>query len=470
MKLVFSKPAKGAVFFWSATLLLFLGFYCNFWGVAESGWFNDHQIAMQSFIVGRMVLSRQEGVFSRGGLTGIGSPDASLPDIENADYRFQYRAYLENLPFGNFSVYKSQIGGQGMLFSILDAALPFPPENRLTLCLALTSLLSAFLLASVVQWFYREFSSLVALPVLLSALASQWLTVFGRNLWWSLWAFYLPMAMVMWFFFRRRGSGGNGLRPFGLVVFIGILIKCVFNGYEYITTTLIMMTIPLIYYSAVERKGWRRFLGGLLVAVGASLTAILLSMAVLCVQIASVEGSLQKGVDHIVYSFQRRSYADPQAFPADYAASLNADTAGVVATYLKGVYFDLNNYLPVPDGFASRYLFRVRYAYLILLFGAASVLLYAVQRRRRREVEGGEQALILATWASILAPLSWFVIFRAHSFIHTHMNFIVWQMPFTLFGFALCGAAVRILCQSRTARGRQEKGLPGQVEGAFPRS
>ena len=38
--------------------------------------------------------------------------------------------------------------------------------------------------------------------------------------------------------------------------------------------------------------------------------------------------------------------------------------------------------------------------------------------------------LVLATWFSILAPFSWYIIFKAHSFIHMHMNFIVWQMPF----------------------------------------
>lgn len=52
------------------------------------------------------------------------------------------------------------------------------------------------------------------------------------------------------------------------------------------------------------------------------------------------------------------------------------------------------------------------------------------------------RALILTTWFSIFAPLSWFVIFKAHSYIHTHMSFLLWQMPFTLFGFAVIGAAI----------------------------
>jgi len=51
-------------------------------------------------------------------------------------------------------------------------------------------------------------------------------------------------------------------------------------------------------------------------------------------------------------------------------------------------------------------------------------------------------ALLGATWFSVVAPLSCLFLFRAHSYRHEHMNFILWQMPFTLFGFAICGLLV----------------------------
>ncbi len=445
MKVVISDSGKAALFFCCSVLVLFLGFFTDAWRVAEPDWFNSHQIAMQSFIVGRMVLSRQEGLLSKGGLTGIGGPTANPPDIENANYRYQYQAYLETLPFESFSTYKSQIGGQGMLFGILDGLLPFPPGIKLTLFLAFTALLSALLLASVTQWFLREFSFPVAFLVLLSAVASQWLTVFGRNLWWSLWAFFLPMAMVMGLFSLRTRNGRTSIWKFSLLVFTGVFLKCFFNGYEYLTTTLVMMMIPFLYHSIAEKADWRKVFRESLAAVCASLLAILLSMAILCFQIASVEGSVQKGIDHIVFSLQRRSYADAQDFPADYAESLNADTGAVITTYLKGVFFDFNNYLPAPSEFVSRYIYPVRYISLILLFAVFSILLLFLQRRKPQEGRRSDLALLLAAWTSILAPLSWFVIFRAHSFIHTHMNFIVWQMPFTLFGFAVCGTTLRNL-------------------------
>ena len=68
----------------------------------------------------------------------------------------------------------------------------------------LTALLSAIALAAIIGWFYDEFGGRVAIFVVGSAVLSQWLTVFGKNLWWSLWAFYLPMIVVLYFLKRHK--------------------------------------------------------------------------------------------------------------------------------------------------------------------------------------------------------------------------------------------------------------------------
>jgi hypothetical protein len=54
-------------------------------------------------------------------------------------------------------------------------------------------------------------------------------------------------------------------------------------------------------------------------------------------------------------------------------------------------------------------------------------------------------ALVGATWFSILAPLSWFVIFKAHAYVHPHMDYIAWHMPFVLFGAAVLGLAGKVV-------------------------
>ena len=337
----------------------------------------------------------------------------------------------------------SQPAGQGMLFSLLDRFIPLSPQIKLWAFYVLTALLSAIALAAIVRWFYDAFSGWVALCVVGSAVLSQWLTVFGKNLWWSLWAFYLPMIVVMCLLKRHRAPANRQFIKFGVLIFISVSIKCFINGFEYITTTLLMMITPCIYYAVLDK--WNRPQGvkwTLAAGLGSGI-AIFLSLLMLCFQIGATKSGFMDGVDHVIWSFGKRTYGEVQDYPPIYAASLHAGTLGVVITYMNGVFFDLNNYLPNINAFISNFLFKIRYVYLIVLFIAMSVLLFL--RSREMAAERGQQhiALIWTTWFSILAPLSWYIIFKAHSYIHTHMSFLLWQMPFTLFGFAVLGAAMK---------------------------
>ena len=151
-------------------------------------------------------------------------------------------------------------------------------------------------------------------------------------------------------------------------------------------------------------------------------------------------------MNYIVYSFEKRTYANPHNFPPVYTPSLESNTTQVIVKYINGTFIDVNKYLPSSIPFISRHLLKVYYSKLILLFLIMSGLLYFLRNRVYNENEKRKYlALIFATWFSILAPLSWFIVFKAHSYIHTHMNFIVWQMPFVFFGFAVCGLVVKIL-------------------------
>ena len=425
---------------WSISIvLIFLGFFGNSWRVADQNWFANHQKDTESHIMGRMVKSRQDGILSAGGLNGWGTAiknDAEwIPSIERGP---QYNAYLYELSFENYSTYKSQPGGQGMVFSLLDRLIPLSPTFKFWMFYVLTSLLSAVALTYIIYWFYNEFGGLVSIFVLSSVVLSQWLTVFGRNLWWCIWAFYLPMIVVMKYLQSNRDIKNRQFVKFGVLIFIAVSVKCFINGYEYITTTLLMMMTPFIFYATIDRWNKRRFIKGTLAAVIGSGLAIFLSMIMLCFQIGAVKGGFMDGVEHVIWSFGKRTYGNAEDFPPVYAASLEAGAYGVVITYINGIFFDLNNYISISNTFISNYLFKIRYYYLIVLFAFASILLYC--RNQKLDVSNPKViALIIATWFSISAPLSWFIIFKAHSYIHTHMSFLLWQMPFTLFGFAVIG-------------------------------
>lgn len=429
---------------WALSIgLLFFGFLFNLWRVAEQQWFDTHQRDTESLIIGRMVKSRQDGIFSSGGLTGAGITTNIQQDwISSNQIDNQYSAYLNRGSFDKFSPYMSQPGGQGIIFSLFDRRIPLSPQIKLWSFYVLTALLSAIALTAIVGWFYEEFGGWVAMFVIGSAVLSQWLTVFGKNLWWSLWAFYLPMIVIMSLLKRHRVPSDRQFIKFGILIFISVFVKCFINGFEYITTTLVMMVTPCIYYAVLDRWSRHQCIKWTLAAIGGSSVAIFLSLTLLCFQIGAAKQGFMDGVAHVIYSFGKRTHGEAQGFPEVYAASLDAGTIWVIVTYVNGIFFDLNNYLSNTNDFVSNFLLKIRYAYLIVLFIVMSVLLFLRDQKIMTNRRQQDIALIWTTWFSILAPLSWYVIFKAHSYIHTHMSFLLWQMPFTFFGFAVFGCAV----------------------------
>jgi hypothetical protein len=456
-----AKPRK-IIFGSISTILLFVGFYFFGQHLALQQGLPNFQRDTESLVIGRMVKSRQDGLFSAGGLTGAGIQNNIHVDwISSEDVKNQYSAYLNRFAFTEYSPYMSQIGGQALVFSTLDKILPFLPQTKLEVFYIITSFFSAIALTAIILWFYAEFGLLVATFVLFSFTLSPWLIILGRNLWWSIWAFYLPMIAVMGFLRYKKVPDNHHFMKLGALVFITVLIKCFINGYEFITTTLIMMVTPFIYYGILEKLNARKLLKQIFIAILGSALAISLSLAVLSFQIASLNGeSVIDGINHITESYQKRTHGDAQNFSAAYASSLNARTTDVILKYVEDSFIDINKYIPVSNSFISMYILKIRYLYLILLFLATStlVLLQKTSRITRNE-KRKSIALVITTWFSVLAPLSWYIIFKAHAFVHTHLDNIVWQMPFIFFGFAVCGLAFKGVFSTQTGLKSEPVGI-----------
>lgn len=420
-----------------SVLVLFLGIAFNFWGIASQKWLAGFQKETESLVLGRILETRQSGPWSQGGLLGW-----ILVDLDPRDYgyKWQYRAFAEGLPSHGYVPYLTHPGGQAFLLSMIDRAVSVPAAQRLALYTGLTALLSAAALAAIVVWFELTHGLTVSLFVLASMVFAQWLIAFGRNLFWSLWAFYLPLLAVSYWLHRHRSSPRASSLGLGGIVFLAVWAKCLFTGFEYLTTALLMIFVPVVYYSLVDSWGRARTLRTATILAAAAALGVLLSAGLLVVQIQAVEGTLVDGIEHIVFSLRKRSFGNPAGLPPEYAPSLQDPLLGVLLEYFKGRFVDLNLLWPAPHPFLARYVFKVRYAYLMGAFLLASVLLWRGARAAPRRPR---IALLATTWFAILPPLSWFILFKAHSSIHTHLNYIVWQMPFTFFGFAMIGWVAR---------------------------
>lgn len=441
------------------------GFREDAWGVTRPGWFERFQLGTECHVLGRLVKSRQDGLLSAAGLLGVGTAgldaqaerprygvrfrradlatgihmrgEGDWPGAEQMDEQFE--AYRDGRGFEIYSPYLSQSGGQGWLFGVLDAALPLGSDTRLSIFYGLTSVLSAAALTAIVLWLSAELSVGVAAWVALTALLSQWLIGFGGKLWWSTWAFYVPFLVLL----RheravRPGLGGNAAAF--AAAYLAVLAKCLANGFEYITTALVMMAVPSVYYAVRDDAGVRAWLSRVACLAVAAVAAVATSLGLLVAQLAALRGSFRFGLRHVAFSLAVRTDGALEDFPPAYAASLGASHWSVLLTYLRAAYFDFRGRWPALDARVPEPMLAPSYGQLLVVFVAASALLAWLVRGDARDGRR-HQALLAATWFSLLAPLSWLVVFKAHSYEHTHMNAVVWQMPFSLFGFAVCGAA-----------------------------
>jgi hypothetical protein len=158
-------------------------------------------------------------------------------------------------------------------------------------------------------------------------------------------------------------------------------------------------------------------------------------LVVLGLQIVASEGSISNAYTYILNRFTSHVTGNYEYFTNQVLPVKKISIMEVLPKYLL---------MPAIDLHFQTLLVHILYWHLILIFAIFTFVFMLKHRIQHNhlQLEPKALALIASTWYSILAPTSWFVIFRAHSFIQPHIDTMGWQMPFTLLGFALCGFIV----------------------------
>ena len=426
-----SSNLKIILLFLFSAILLFLGFDRNLLRLVPAAAFASFDKGSESLVIGRLVWTQQHGFFADGALLGTG--DAPSAIIGDAEFDNQYQIYLNDGEFETYTIYKSQSGGQAWFFSLLDTVSPLSSSTNLRLFHAFTALLTAATLSALVVWFYLQFGWAAALAVLVSSIFSQWLTLYGRNLFYSVWDYFLPMVVVL--FLLDRESRGRILheRDLYLIVTGLIFLKGFISGYDFLLTPMGMVATALVYYAIKDKWGWMRFtrrilMTGLFCAIGT-----IASFLILATQIGAVTGNISDGLLHILNTMGRRTFGTP----LDPSQS-NFFAAGQEASLLP-VIQAVTNKAAIVAG--------VRFTHIFILFAVVTVLCLLVLWIRRGKLgdTSTARALLATMWISFASPLAWLVIFKAHAYYHPFTTPIIWHMPTMFFGYALIGLFVNLL-------------------------
>ena len=379
-----------------------------------------YDVVSESLIIGRLMESERSGIGSHSGLTGMLSDHSDDDDyMRNSFLQFELLKHPEKRNrYTGYTTYDSQPGGQGMIFSIFHTLSPHNLGDDILLMKNIALFINSCIFTIFIGWCKRNFGILPSLFVLSGIVASSWIWIFSDSLWWCLWAFYVPFLSMLSALEKNIPSG-----KLLLFVYLSIVIKCFFNGFEYISTTLLSVYVPVVFYFVKQRRSFIQFLAFSIKSALAMLLGVFTIMGLLVYQIASIKGSLTAGINHILLSYQTRT--------ADITVSGKVTELtdnmylGVLMKYLSGNAF---SWLPAEIPFLAP----------IMLFFIAGILLFRTHKE-----------LALATFFSFLAPVSWYWVFIQHSNIHYHLNYIVWYIPSMLLGFLCLGVCFNSLVKKR---------------------
>lgn len=425
------------ILFLLVAIFLIPGMYNNYYSVSPASTFKNAGRGSEFIMAGRLVYARDHGIFSTGGIPGsIGPPPEGMSVFD-----FQYEAYIHGLPYENVNPHKSQLGFQALPYIIISKITGVSGEKGLNTFWLMNSVLMGLVVLLLSLWARYHFGFFSAILILLSVFLSIWFNALGRNLWFVFWVHYLPFLFVCYVLYREMKGFRLNLVWLGVFFYFLVLFRMLMTSFEFATSSLFMPLVPLVFYAVYKKWSLRTFIirfSGISVI---SFLAVISAMLILAFQISKIDGSFRDGVDFIRYSYNKRADGDPEKYSHNTLLykSLKASRSEVLQIYWKKEAMDLGFYN--RDKGSPKIMTRVNYGHIVVFFIGMTFLGLILHRKKAKNPDARRMLLsiIITTWLSVIGPLSWFLIFKGHAYIHRGLDMIVWHMPFVFFGFMMTG-------------------------------
>lgn len=327
----------------------------------------------------------------------------------------------------HFIPYPAQYGLQGRFFSFVYNHIGMHNIDTLNLictaALAITLSLLCVLLAC-------EYTTLLSVTFFLVFMTSRWIAAFSGNLYWVPFTWFLPAVFSLLLFRNKKRC-----YLYLPLIYLSVLIKSL-CGYEYLSTILIFSVFFWIVEFVVNDKGQRKNNFILLTTIG--IVCILAFISALLIH-ASMRG--ETIIDGLSQTWQRdvlrRTYStDPGQFDPMFTESLLATPLQTIARYIPWrtqIIFGVSGKL-----------------FSTIVLGAFCILAYEAIRCQKNAKK--DWALFFVT---LTCPLSWFVLAKAHSYIHVDVNAVLWYFGFIQILFYIIIKFVleessRLICRFRS--------------------
>lgn len=304
------------------------------------------------------------------------------------------------------SEYTSQYGLQGRIFSYCVNKLGMSKKSLHRANSILLAIVILVLTVQIGKIFSRDF----AVIFLFSIIFSPWVVSFARNLYWIEFSWLLP-SVFAWAIFLIKSFKTK------CCLFLGIFLSCWFkclSGYEYFSSVLMFAIAPNVF-QILMAENKKCLYKNVQQAFFICLTGTLGFIAALLMHAyLRSGGNISDGLSAIwSHDVLRRTYGgNVKDFAPVYADSFNASTFTVLKKYVLQWRTEVIS-IPIIKWFSFR----------ILLVLSIIAIIFSYRHNRK---ESRYNLSLIITFC--LPAISWYVLGKSHSFIHTHMNYVLWYM------------------------------------------
>ncbi len=326
---------------------------------------------------------------------------------------------LENIKFydtnhnvikGSVKAYKSQFGLQGKIFRriarYIDEDIVFELLHLICACATAITFVLIVLLISV------KYNNLLASVFYITFWLSPWIINFARNLYWVEFTWFIPMLIGL---YCAINMGSKKKRILSYVLaYVFILVKCL-CGYEYISTIMLgsiqfLLVDLIVYLTTHKEKQAKQVLGAIFFIGIFSLTGF---ATAICIHATlRGEGDIAVGIKNIFEQdvLRRTMGGSINDFAEKYYDSFNASVWETLCTY-----FHFNT--EIITGLRGN---------LFPLLCIVPIVIFICEYKNKSDIT--EWIVMYAMF--FITSTSWIVLAKAHSYVHTHMNYVLWYFGF----------------------------------------
>ncbi len=381
-------------------ILMSLSFYKNFFSsqdeVVGITPFKNFQKSSEYLVISKLYVEK-DGYKSPYGLVNVTDLNGNKYGFNKLVNREYYQDYV-------VTDYASQFGLQGHIFNFLNNKLKISVDNlRLICCILLAVVLVLFSLKM-----REKYSKTLGDVFYLTFLLSPWVIAFAKNLYWVEFTWFLPGLLGLYL-----STNISKTKIYLPLIFLAILFKCL-CGYEYITCIMLFTIAPLcIDFLITKNKKERKKLFKTIMAVG---IACLLGFIVAIGINGYIwgNGDLLLGIKEIY-----KEKASKRTFDLGIYNSKYGFIGNVYITLRKYFNWPTNILLGIP---ANMFKF-------IFLSSLVIVIYNCLLNKKNAKKE------LIMYFVYLITSISWFILGTGHSYVHTHMNYVLWYFGFLPIAF-----------------------------------